>query len=463
MSQPPSQRYQIERRIDAGGMAEVFLAKSAGLEGFEKKVAIKRVLPNLVENKKFVRMFLDEARLSLHLSHANIVSVVEVGRAGESYFIVMEYIDGTNLKTLLKKTAMPASLAVYVILSVCKALAYAHRITDSAGKSLDVVHRDVSPPNILLSWQGEVKLTDFGLARAASQIESTDPGVVKGKFAYLSPEAARGESIDQRADLFACGTVLWELITGERLFQGKTDLETVENVKAAVVPSLAESHGVPWELDAIIAKCMASNPDERYSAARQLGRDLARFLVSQGESVTEYDLAEWLAEHVFEAEKPEPEVKDEAQEREEKAVEAELKQFVTLDEGLEIAAAYDAPEPGAVSNEPDSGNLLEDPRSWTVFEDGDEERGFFAQLANSGPYRVPEYDAEGNLVETPPKRRTHSHSSSSSIPLRSGMAKPADGVQKGASALTSSPAVIAGLGALLVAILLGLVYLIAQG
>jgi serine/threonine-protein kinase len=390
MSQPTQQRYQIDRRLDAGGMAEVFLARSAALEGFEKHVAIKRVLPNLVENKKFVRMFLDEARLSLHLNHANIVSVFDVGRAADSYFIVMEYVEGTNLKSILKKKKMPAPLAVYVILSVCKALAYAHTRKDVEGNSLDIVHRDVSPPNILLSWQGEVKLTDFGLARAASQIESTDPGIVKGKFAYLSPEAARGEPVDKRSDIFACGTVLWEAITGDRLFQGETDLKTVEKVRATEVPSLVESHGIPEELDQIINKALENDPDKRYQTARALGRDLAKYLVHQGESVTEYDLAEWLLEEIYSEDEEEPDEAGDSITSEAKQVEAELKQFVTLDEDLEIAAAYDAPEPEPGGGGFEGGHSLEDPRSWMVFEEGDENRGFFAQLDNTGNYKVAE-------------------------------------------------------------------------
>src|SRR5262245_54083611 len=194
-----SEKYRIVQKIDAGGMAEVYKGIQSSVGGVEKLVAIKRVLPHLTKNQKFIEMFLDEARVSMHLSHTNIVQVFDLGQSTETYFIVMEFIDGTNLKSLAEGfkaqgRTMPVEQAVYIAMQICEGLAYAHELRNPVtGKPLNIVHRDISPPNILISRQGEVKLVDFGLAKAASQVEKTDPGVVKGKFSYLSPEAANGK------------------------------------------------------------------------------------------------------------------------------------------------------------------------------------------------------------------------------------------------------------------------------
>ena len=278
-------------------MAEVFRAKSISMEGFERLVAIKRIHPNLVENKTFLQMFLDEARLSLSLVHANIVQVFDLGRSGDTYFIVMEYVDGTNLMLLLKSfrqrdLAVPVPQASYVMSEICKGLAYAHQKRDLEGHHEGIVHRDVSPPNILLSIEGEVKITDYGLAKAKSQVETTDPGVVKGKFGYLSPEAAFGQEVDVQADVFACGIVLWEMLAGRRLFQAKTDLETLELVRRTAVPSLVSVNpDVPAELERICQRALARDKAKRYSNARELGRDLSEFLFTQKMQVTAYDIS----------------------------------------------------------------------------------------------------------------------------------------------------------------------------
>src|SRR5262245_58057860 len=260
-----TQKYSVTERIDAGGMAEVFRGYAESLDGrFKKLVAIKRILPSLAKNKKFLSMFIDEARLALHLQHANVVQVFDIGVADGKYFIVMEYVDGANLKTVgesLKRQGrrMRTSHALYVIMEVCKGLASAHDFSDpETGGPLGIVHRDVSPPNILLSKTGEVKLVDFGLAKAASQVEDTEPGVVKGKFSYLSPEAASGRAVDARADIFAVGILLYELLTGKRLFYGESDYQTVEFVRQARVPPLgAQNNEVEPELEEIARKALA--------------------------------------------------------------------------------------------------------------------------------------------------------------------------------------------------------------
>ncbi|MBT8494457.1 MAG: protein kinase [Deltaproteobacteria bacterium] len=291
-------RYTITERVDQGGMAEVFRGVAESLQGFKKNVAIKRILPELTKNRKFVKMFLDEARLSLYLQHANIVQVFDIGQTENSYFLVMEFVDGANLKALLQRLKqrnrrMEVAHAVYVLLEACKGLNYAHNLeSPEDGHPLHLVHRDISPPNILISKMGEVKLVDFGLAKANSQLESTDPGVVKGKFSYLSPEAASGLDVDHRADVFAVGILLWEMFTGRRLFYGDTDYQTVELVRQARIPSIAALNpDIEPELEGIVRKTLARNPDERYQSAADLGDALAQYLFSRRMKVTARDIA----------------------------------------------------------------------------------------------------------------------------------------------------------------------------
>jgi len=292
-------RYTITERLDHGGMAEVFRGVAESMEGFKKSVAIKRILPNLTKNQKFVSMFLDEARLSLFLQHANIVQVFDISKTPDNaYFLVMEYVDGCNLKGLLerqkqKNRRIDVGHSVYLMIECCKALQYAHSLDHpETNEPLGIVHRDISPPNILLSKNGEIKLVDFGLAKANSQIESTDPGVVKGKFSYLSPEAASGRDVDSRADVFAVGIILWELFTGRRLFYGDTDYQTVELVRQARVPSIAALNPeIDAEIEQVVRKSLARDPDDRYQHAADLGDALAQFLFSRRMKVTARDIA----------------------------------------------------------------------------------------------------------------------------------------------------------------------------
>ncbi|MBN2670240.1 MAG: serine/threonine protein kinase [Deltaproteobacteria bacterium] len=290
------EKYKVIRKLDAGGMAEVYEAVAEGIEGFEKKVAIKRVLPHLAENKKFIAMFLDEARLSLHLSHANVVQVFDIGQAGGTYFIVMEFVNGTNLKALMQKMKsrnqlLPIEQSIFIVMEMCRGLSYAHGLKDAKGRSLGIVHRDVSPPNVLISKQGEVKIVDFGLAKATSQLEVTDPGVVKGKYAYLSPEAATGKKVDLRMDVFCCGIVLYELLTGQRLFLGNTDVETINNVRAGYVPSMQQFNpGIHPQLEGIVRSALAVDPNQRYQTCDDLAESLAHFLFSAQLKVTGFDI-----------------------------------------------------------------------------------------------------------------------------------------------------------------------------
>jgi serine/threonine protein kinase len=292
-------RYTITERLDHGGMAEVFRGVAESMEGFKKNVAIKRILPNLTKNQKFVSMFLDEARLSLFLQHANIVQVFDISRTPDNaYFLVMEFVDGCNLKGLIerqkqKNKRIDVGHTIYLMIECCKALHYAHSLEHpETNEPLGIVHRDISPPNILLSKNGEVKLVDFGLAKANSQIESTDPGVVKGKFSYLSPEAASGLPVDHRADVFAVGIILWELFTGKRLFFGDTDYQTVELVRQAKVPALQPLNSeIEPELEQVVRKALSKDPEDRYQNAADLGDALAQFLFSRRMKVTARDIA----------------------------------------------------------------------------------------------------------------------------------------------------------------------------
>lgn len=292
-------RYTITERLDHGGMAEVFRGVAESMEGFKKSVAIKRILPSLTKNQKFVSMFLDEARLSLFLQHANIVQVFDISRTPDNaYFLVMEFVDGCNLKALIERQKqkgrrIDAAHTIYLMIETCKALQYAHSLEHpETNEPLGIVHRDISPPNILMSKNGEVKVVDFGLAKANSQIESTDPGVVKGKFSYLSPEAASGLEVDNRADVFAIGIIMWELFTGRRLFYGDTDYQTVELVRQAKVPSIAALNPeIEPELEQIVRKSLAKDPDERYQSANDLSEALAQYLFSRRMKVTARDIA----------------------------------------------------------------------------------------------------------------------------------------------------------------------------
>jgi eukaryotic-like serine/threonine-protein kinase len=292
-------RYRITERVAAGGMAEVFRGIAESMQGFKKNIAIKRILPNLTKNKKFVAMFLDEARLSLALQHANIVQVFDIGHSDDTYFIVMEFVDGVDLKALTEwrrriGRRIPIAHTLHIVMEICKGLSYAHEMMNpETGKPLGIVHRDISPPNVLISKQGEVKVVDFGLAKATSQIETTDPGVVKGKMSYLSPEAARGEEVDHRADIFAVGILLYEMLTGKRLFYGETDYQTVELVRNAKIPPLRpQNPQVEPELEDVARKALARRAEDRYASALDLQDALAHYSYSRGLKVISRDIAD---------------------------------------------------------------------------------------------------------------------------------------------------------------------------
>jgi TonB family protein len=294
-------QYEILERIASGGMAELYKAKRTGVEGFQKIVAIKKILPHLADDEEFVTMFADEAKLAAQLNHPNIIHIYDLGKiqAG-GYFIAMEYVDGRDLRAIQQAgremdVPMPVPLAVYVASKVASALDYAHRRRDAEGRELHIVHRDVSPQNILIAYEGDIKLCDFGIAKAASKASKTQSGALKGKIRYMSPEQAWGKPIDRRSDLFSLGVVLHELLTGERLFRGDSDINILEKVRAADVPPPSRTNPeVPHNLDAIVLKALAREPDDRYANASDLLRDLDSVLYSYTPASGSADVAIYL-------------------------------------------------------------------------------------------------------------------------------------------------------------------------
>ncbi len=294
-------KYQLLERLARGGMAEVFKAKSHGVEGFEKILVIKRILDELGENPRFVDMFINEAKIAVTLSHANIVQVFDLGRANGSFFIAMEYVAGFDLATILKTVrdtdaTLPPELAVFIVSEVAKGLDYAHRRRDASSKPLHIVHRDVSPQNVLLSFEGEVKLTDFGIAKARTTVdERTEAGILKGKHAYMAPEQANGDEVDARTDLFSLGTVLYEALSGRNPFLERSVYDTLSRVREVDIVPLRElaSH-VPEELCNIVTTAMSRDPGERHPDAGRLYEALIQFLYSSGRRVGARDLADYL-------------------------------------------------------------------------------------------------------------------------------------------------------------------------
>src|SRR5215831_15457626 len=273
-------KYSLIRKIGTGGMAEVFLARTTVAQGLNKTLVIKKIHTAFARSRQFVTMFVDEAKIALGLNHPNIIQVFDFGAVADTYFLAMEYVEGLDLLRLLQEAAkarvrLPYGLSAYIVQQVAKGLDYAHRKTDEFGEPLGIVHRDISPQNILLSWDGAVKIVDFGIARARDVHE--EPGVIKGKFAYMSPEQARGEPVDCRSDVFAAGIVLYELVCARPLFHGKGK-EALEMVKAGAIPrprdfapELAES------LERIILKALAFHRADRFQTARDLQHELGKF------------------------------------------------------------------------------------------------------------------------------------------------------------------------------------------
>jgi TonB family protein len=301
-ARPPSSpgafgRYQLLQKIGAGGMAEVFKARMSGEQGFEKIVAIKRIVPHMATNADFVTMFVDEAKLAAQLNHNNITHIYDLGKVDAWHYIAMEYVEGKDLRTLLKLAKekgfpLPAELALFIASKIANALDYAHRRPAPDGSELNLVHRDVSPQNILLSDEGDIKLCDFGIAKAASKVSTTMSGALKGKLQYMSPEQAWGKRLDRRSDIFSLGSVLFEMLTGAPLFQGETDMSVLESVREGDVAT-PSSRGaeVPRRVDQIVLKALAKNPQERYQNASEFEKDLHAVLYTYQPAPGPADLA----------------------------------------------------------------------------------------------------------------------------------------------------------------------------
>src|SRR3954470_2536064 len=292
-------RYTILGKLADGGMAEIFLAIQHGAEGFEKPIVLKRILTPYSADPQFRNMMLDEAHISMSLQHSNIAQVLDLGVAGGRYFLALELVDGWDLERILQRAyaagiVWPAALSLYVVACVCRALAYAHAKSRD-GKPLGIVHRDISPNNVLISDQGEIKLTDFGIAKAQRKREQTAAGVIKGKVAYMSPEQALGTSVDRRSDIFSVGSMLFRMVTEKLPFEAADDTESLlrvqkadftapEKVKPTVSPGVAS----------IIMRCLRLAPSERYQTADEMLADVERVLRTEFHSAGQTELKLWL-------------------------------------------------------------------------------------------------------------------------------------------------------------------------
>ncbi|HSP07798.1 MAG TPA: protein kinase, partial [Acidobacteriota bacterium] len=292
-------QYLLLSKIATGGMAELFKAKRKGVEGFEKILAIKKILPHMSDNEEFITMFIDEAKLAAQLSHHNICQIFDLGKIENSYYIAMEYVHGKDLRAVLKAAhsrskTIPVELAILITSKICSALDYAHRKRGVNGQPLNLVHRDVSPQNILISYEGDVKLVDFGIAKAATKVHVTQHGALKGKLLYMSPEQAWGRSVDRRSDVFSVGVVLYEMLTGRPLFFDENDTEVtiLDKVREArVVPIRDINQKVSPELEKIILKALKKEPEDRYQVASEMQKDLDNLFYTEGFNATSASLA----------------------------------------------------------------------------------------------------------------------------------------------------------------------------
>jgi serine/threonine-protein kinase len=279
-------KYNLLHRIAVGGMAEIFLARQEGLEGFEKTICIKRIRPHLSKQRNFVNMFLNEAKLAAQLSHPNIVQIYDLGKISDSYFIAMEYISGRDMSRIVPKAEkmgipFPMIYALRIASNVCEGLYYAHTKTDTFGNPLNIVHRDVTPENILVGFNGTVKIADFGIAKANTQLEQTRAGEIKGKLSYMSPEQCMGEQLDQRSDIFSLGAVVYEWITGYKLFTGENEMAILKAiVDGKIYPPSYFNENVPEPVEKILMKALAKDKNHRYQSAWDMQFDIDTYLAS---------------------------------------------------------------------------------------------------------------------------------------------------------------------------------------
>jgi len=316
-------KYQLLDKIAVGGMAELFRAKLTGAQGFEKLIAIKKILPNLSREENLVTAFIDEAKLAALLHHENIIQIYDFGSMDDQYFIAMEYLFGKDLRTITrtarkKDVALGIENIVYIVSRICAGLDYSHHLKDLQGKPLNIIHRDINPQNILVTYEGQVKIIDFGIAKAANHNTQTRENLIKGKLAYMSPEQANGMQIDHRSDIFSTGIILYELLADRRMFTGET-MHVLSLVRDAqydppeeVIPDL------PSKLKEILCRCLAKDPNERYQTAGEMQADIEEFMFELSmrpnarsfagyikdlfeEEYAEEELALWTKSQVYEA------------------------------------------------------------------------------------------------------------------------------------------------------------------
>ena len=279
-------KYLLMEKLAVGGMAQLYRAKITGIQGFEKLIAVKTILPHLANEKELLTSFIDEAKLAALLHHQNIVQIYDFGPAEDSYFIAMEYLFGKDLRQIFSQSqekGMPISneLAFYIISRICSGLDYAHNLKDYQGKSLNIIHRDISPQNIFVTYEGEVKIVDFGIAKAASQSTITQFGMIKGKISYMSPEQASGQAIDHRSDLFSTGILLYEMVTHKRMFTGADTLQILAKVsKAEFEPPEVAHSGLPPKIYQIINRSLTKDRDQRYQSCGEMSADIEECMIA---------------------------------------------------------------------------------------------------------------------------------------------------------------------------------------
>lgn len=296
-------RYDLVAEIASGGMATVYLARLAGVGGFQRFVAIKRLHPHLAKEKEFVEMFLDEARLAAGIHHPNVVPILEVGASERGYYLVMEYIEGDTLARLLARAAttagkIPADIAIRILLDMLQGLHAAHELKDEKGMATELVHRDVSPQNILVGMDGVSRITDFGVARAASRLSATRVGQLKGKIAYMAPEQAAGDTrVDRRADIFSAGIVLWEVLASRRLFKAENEAATLSRVVSEPIPNLHDlAPDVHPQISLVCMKALERDPDKRFSTCAQFADVLERAAAAVGKIAAPREVAAYVQE-----------------------------------------------------------------------------------------------------------------------------------------------------------------------
>jgi eukaryotic-like serine/threonine-protein kinase len=296
-------QYLLFDKIGEGGMARIYLGRKKTSLGGERLVVVKQILPVLAASEEFCRLIVDEAKISATLSHKNIVQVNDLGREGGGLYIAMEYVEGLDLRELLRycsknSVPLPLEFAFFIVTETLRGLDHAHRKRDDEGRPLGIIHRDVSPSNVLLSLEGEVKLCDFGIARAVSTGDVLPEEAIQGKAGYMSPEAARGEALDQRSDLFSVGIILYELLSGRRMYRSSKTASLLDQARLADVPALPKG-GRPDDatLERIVAHALAVNPEERYASANAMLRDLEEYIGKNRLIASPLRLGDWLAEH----------------------------------------------------------------------------------------------------------------------------------------------------------------------